>query len=777
MARPSPRLPWLLGGLLTLAALLALRAARTGAEPPAAPAPGAPAALAPFLTTWCAACHGSEAPEAGLDLLRLSTGPLTLEGAVRLLAVRERVRSGEMPPAGGERPAPEALAAFVGALDAVLLAADRDLPVDPGRVTVRRLSRFEYGRTVKHLLDLDVEPGDGFPADDLAYGFDNVGDVLSVSPLHLEKYAEAAEDIVRRALWLEDPDHPAVRRYEAESMTSSLGERSLQGTLAFFAMNGRVTQAVDLPRDGEYLLRAVVFGQQAGAEPCRLEFLVDGARVGLADVPETRARPGTKEVRLALAGGRRVVGVGFVNDFWDPSHPDPAQRDRNLAIDRVELVGPVDRREPPASHRRLFAADPRKGTPRARATAILRDLASRAWRRPASGEELKRLTDLVEAQVAAGRRFEEAVGLALAAVLVSPSFLFRLEPGATGGAGGAPKDLDGYALATRLSYLLWSSLPDDALFTAAQKGRLSDPKVLRAEAQRLLADPRASALAENFAVQWLELRNLASATPDPERFPGFEALRPALRREAELLFDTVRREGRDVRELLTADFTFLNGPLAAHYGIPGVEGEALRRVTLPDARRGGVLGLAGVLTVTSNPTRTSPVKRGKWVLENVLDAPARPPLPGVDSLDETQVTRSAASLRERLEAHRAQPQCATCHDRMDALGFALERYDAVGRWRDTDEGGTVDARGTLPDGRALDGPEALKRALASDDALVRCLLKKLFVFALGRAPEPRDQLALFALSRRLAAQPRVTLDDLLLALIDLPAFRQRRPGA
>lgn len=760
--------------LLLLAGPLALRAVRAAGEPPQ-PAPVA-ASLGAFLGTWCATCHGGATPQAGLDVGPLGAGPLTLEAALRLLSVRGRVLAGEMPPAGGERPAPEAVAGFVRALDEALLAADRALPVDPGRVTVRRLSRFEYGRTVKHLLELDFEPGAGFPADDLAYGFDNVGDVLSVSPLHLEKYADAAEELARRAIWLEDPDHPEVRRFEAEAMTSSLGERSLQGSLAFFATNGRVTQAVDLPRDGEYLLRAQVFGQQAGPEPCRIEFLVDERRVGGADVPETRTRPATKEVRVALTAGRHVVGVAFVNDFWDPQNPDPQQRDRNLAIDAVELVGPVDRREPPLSHKRLFASDPRRGAPRARAAPILKELASRAWRRPASAEEVKRLTDLVDGAVAQGRRFEQGVGLALAAVLVSPAFLFRLEPGAAAGAGGAPRDLDGFALATRLSYLLWSSLPDDALFAAAQRGRLGDPQVLLAQARRMLADPRASALAENFAVQWLELRNLVAATPDPERFPGFDGLRGALRREAELLFDHVRREGRDVRDLLSAGYTFLNGPLAAHYGIGGVEGEAFRQVTLPDARRGGVLSLGGVLTVTSSPTRTSPVKRGKWVLENVLDAPVRPPLPGVDSLDEAQVTQSAATLREKLEAHRAKPECAVCHDRMDALGFALERYDAVGRWRESDAGAPVDARGTLPDGRALDGPEALKRALTGDEAFVRCLLKKLFTFALGRTPAPRDQLALFALSRRLAAEPRTTVDDLLLAIIQLPAFRQRRPG-
>lgn len=777
--------------VVTAVLLLALAAGWAWAgDPPAPPGPLAPPgpprspARAPawaqvgpaFLARWCATCHAGEKPEAGLDLGALALDPPRLEVLTRLLEVRQRVVAAEMPPAGGERPTADEVRGFVAALDGVLTAGDAALPPDPGRVLVRRLSRFEYGRTVKHLLALDYEAGAAFPADDLAYGFDNVGDVLSVSPLLLEKYADAAAEIARRAVWLEDPDHPPVRRFEAEGMTSSLGAESQRGDGAGLFSNGSVTVRVDLPRDGEYLLRARAFGQQAGPDPCRMAFLVDQKPLATVDVPETRAAPAVKEHRLRLTAGAHEVGVAFTNDHYRPSDPDPTQRDRNLVVDWVEVVGPVDRLEVPASHRRLFAKDPGKGPPKARATPILRDLVPRAWRRPVTAEEVSRLAALVQGAVDRGQRFEEGVGLALQAVLVSPHFLFRLEPGAATGAGGSPRDLDGYAIATRLSYFLWSSLPDEPLLAEAARGRLSDPEVLAAQAKRMLADAKAWALAENFAVQWLELRNLATASPDPERFPGFDALRVPMRREAEYLFGEVLRERRDVRDLLAPDFTYLNAPLAAHYGIPGVEGEVFRKVALTAGGRGGVLTLAGVLTVTSNPTRTSPVKRGKWVLENVLDAPPRPPLPGVDSLDETAVVRSAASLRERLETHRAKPECAVCHARMDALGFALERYDPIGRRREQDEGGPVDARGLLPDGRALDGPEALRAALRDDAAFLRCLAKKLFTFALGRTPTPRDALALFARVAALEGS-RVTLEDLVVAIVRMEAFRQRRPGA
>ncbi len=748
-------------------------------EPPPQP-PVAPPTFAldakPFLDTHCAVCHSGASPEGGLDLAGFTVDPPSLRDVGRLLDLRRRVVAAEMPPLTSERPPAEAIARFVAWADLALVAADRALPSDPGRVTVRRLSRFEYGRTMKHLLDLDFEPGAGFPADDLGYGFDNIGDVLTMSPLLLEKYADAAEEIARRAVWLEDPKNPVVRRLEAEGMVSSIGVESLQGDRVNLFSPGNVTAFVTLPRDGDYLLRARVFGQQAGPEPARMAFLVDEARRAPLDVPETQAAPGVREERLRLTAGRHQVGAAFTNDYYRPESPDPTQRDRNLVVDWLEVVGPVDVLPPPASHARLLAKDPgAKSSVKVRAAAVVKDLASRAWRRPASGDEVKRLVTLVEGAVGAGKRFEEGLGLALQAVLVSPHFLFRLEPGAATGTGGTSKDLDGHTLATRLSYFLWSSLPDEALTALATRGKLTDPQALEAEARRMLADPRSKALAENFAVQWLELRNLSALAPDPQRFPGFERLREPLRREAELVFDAVLREKRDLRELLTARFTFVNGALAAHYGLPAVEGEELRRVELLDERRGGILALGGVLAVTSNPTRTSPVKRGKWVLENVLDAPPRPPPPGADSLDEAAATASAATLREKLEIHRQNPECATCHTRMDALGFALERYDAVGRLREEEGGRPVDTRGLLPDGRAVDGLATLRTALLDDHAFLRCLARKLFTFALGRAPTPRDEIALFALAEGLPRE-KPTLEDLILAVVRSEAFRKRRPG-
>jgi len=679
-----------------------------------------------------------------------------------------------MPPTEMPQPDDKERAGVLDALDRSILAGAKALPADPGRVTVRRLSRVEYANTIRDLLALDFEPTDSFPADDLGYGFDNIGDVLSLSPLLLEKYADAAEAIALRAVHLE-PDTPPVRRFQAETMeVSSEQSGRPQGDVFNLWSNGELTQLVDAPRDGDYILRAYVYGQQAGPDPARMDFVVDGKTVRSLDVPETYEQPATPTIELRLTQGRHTVGVAFTNDYYKPDDPDPQQRDRNMHFDWVELEGPVDKRPAPESHIRLFAKDPGKGKTARRAQPVLEDLCGRAWRRPATTAEVKRLTRLVTSHVEAGASFEAGVQLALRAALVSPYFLFRLEPGDATGKKGTARPLRDYALATRLSYFLWSSMPDDELFALAKRRKLREPDVLAQQVERMLADPKASSLATNFAVQWLELRNLVDAQPDPERFPGFnDVLREAMRRESELFFEAIVREERDVREIVDADFTFLNGPLAKHYGIAGVEGPAFRRVKLEGKRRGGVLSHASVLTVTSNPTRTSPVKRGKWVLENFLDAATPPPPPGADALDEDRVAQSAGSLREQLEIHRANPECAVCHDRMDALGFALENYDAVGKWRDVDDGKPIDTSGLLPGDRKLKGAADLKSILREDRAYLRCLTKKLFTFAVGRNPTPADELAIYALAASLP-QERVTMKQIILRIVGLPAFRMRK---
>ena len=746
-----------------------------GAKPPG-DGPQHARDLAPLLASYCLGCHTGPQPEGEVALDSLADETKARSRWKVLRAVREKLGNGEMPPATEKQPTASERASAVAWIDAALRAAPvtpggTTEPTVPGRVVLRRLTRVEYVNTVRDLLGVDVVADTDFPADDLGYGFDGVGDVLSVSPLLLEKYARAAERIADEAIVTDDPSARKPRRFEAEAPPRIAGAAPRDGTwLSMFAPSALSVQFT-AAREGTYLLRTRAYGDQAGGEPARLGWTVDGKPAGDVDVPATRAAPAEYETPVRLARGAHTVVASFVNDYYKPDEPDPKDRDRNLVLDWIEIAGPVEAAALPASHRRIFATDPGRGDAVARARAVLRPLASRAWRRQVEDVELARLAKFAADAASRGASFEKGIALALQAVLVSPHFVFRVEPGADGRA------MNGYEVATRLSYFLWSSLPDETLTDAAKRGDLSKPGGVDAQVRRMLRDPRASALATNFAAQWLELRNLEVVAPDPARFPAFdEDLRVAMRAETEMFFEAVLREGRDLRELLTADWTFLNERLAKHYGVPGVRGPAMRRVALGDVRPGGLLAQASFLTVTSNPTRTSPVKRGKWILDHLLASPPPPPTPGTDSFAGGDESLRAASIRVQMERHRQDPKCATCHVRMDVLGLALEHFDAVGAWRAKDGAFDIDATGTLPDGRKVDGVEGLRSVLADGDAFVRALAKKLFVHAVGRGPVADDGPAF---DRLVASLPkdRRTLEDVLLGVARMDAFRSRGADA
>lgn len=730
----------------------------------------------PVLRASCVSCHGGPKPKGDFDL-----APAVEQGAKGLdaagwRAVRARVAAHEMPPpaAKGAPLSPDARARFVAWIDAdrkAAAAAPGGAPADPGRPTLRRLARREYAAALRDLLGVDVAADEALPPDDLGYGFDNVGAALTLPTVAFEKYAAVAERAAAEAIVDEDPSQPPTTRFEAENMDCELKPSNQNGFRVLYS-NAAATSKFVAPRDGDYVLRARVCGDQAGPELPRVTFVVDGRAVGAHDVRETRREPKAYEIKTRLKKGARVVGASFTNDYFDEKHPDKTKRDRNLAVDWVDVVGPVDRLVPPPGHVAIFRGDDPRRPPEERAKKLLPPLLLRLWRRPATGEEVARLASVVAGAAKDGGRFAGGMRLALAAALTSPHFLFRIERDLPGSPPIRP--LDGFELATRLSFFLWGSAPDDRLLARAAEKRAWDEADVAAEAERMLDDARASSLAEDFATQWLELRNLAEAAPDPRRYALFdEPLRAAMRREAELFFDAVLRERRSAWELLDADFTFVNEPLAKLYGVPGVRGPEFRRVALTNRRRGGVVGMAGVHTVTANPTRTSPVKRGKWLLENLLDAPPPPPPPGVGAFEEGKEPLAAATLRERMEKHRADPSCASCHVRMDALGFAMENYDPVGGWRDADGGAPVDATGALPDGRKIRGPVELKAVLRADDAFLRALTKKLLTYAVGRGLEESDESAVLAL---VAALPkdRPTLRDLVLGVVRLEAFRFRR---
>jgi hypothetical protein len=717
--------------------------------------------VAPLLKRWCFECHAGAKTENGLDLAKLAAAPKHGDASDAWRDVRRMLRRREMPPKKAPQPPEADVAKILGWIDGVACAPAAG-DVDPGRVTLRRLSRGEYRRTVFDLLGVDFDSETKLPADDVTLGFDNVGDAMSLPPALLEKYLAAAEEIAPKAVV-----DPAAETKLAQRMAPEK-----EPWLKFYA-DGSAGMPMEFPRDGEYVIRTRAFGEQSGPDPVRMAFRVFGAVQKIVDVKAVRDAPQVYEARLFVPAGKRRASVAFVNEYSHVGNPDVKDlKPRFLYVEWIEVEGPVDPTPLPQAQRRAFGDDAKRPRDRAFAKEVVRRLADRAFRRPATDEEVERLADVVELATKRGASFERGVQLALTAVLVSPHFLFRVETDPTPDA--AAHDLTDWELATRLSYFVWSSMPDDRLFAAAAKGELRDAEKLAGEAKRLLRDPRASALTTNFAAQWLELRRLDSVAPDPDRFPLFdEALRTAMRRETELFVDALVREGRPLREFLDADFTFADERLARHYGLAGVKGDAFQRVKLPPGGRGGLLSHASILTLTSNPTRTSPVKRGKFILSEILGEPPAPPPPGVGTFDESEAAGRTATLRQRLERHRTDPQCAVCHVKMDALGFALENFDAVGAWREKDGPLPVDAVGTLPDGRTIDGPKELRASLVADDAFVRCLAEKLLVYALGRAPTPEDGRALDRLVG-CSAGLDATFADLVVGIVRTDGFRRRR---
>ena len=583
----------------------------------ARPVPGFAEAGVPFLQKHCVGCHSGSKPEAGLSLAQFRDDASVAKQRDRWKTVIGMVETGGMPPEGEPQPTADERDAFLRAVRGVFERAARDAKPDPGRVTMRRLNRTEYRNTIRDLIGVDFDPTEDFPSDDIGHGFDNIGDVLTMSPVLMERYLAAAESIMQRAI-------------VAESASARPAEHAAAGALL------------------------------------------------AADKPQAEQ---TREV--------------------------------------------------------------------------LRRFATRAYRRPATSDEVERLAGLAESAVSGGQSWEAGLQLAMQAVLCSPKFLFRAELDDRPDSPDV-RPLDEYQLASRLSYFLWSTMPDEALTDLAAKNQLRAN--LDAQVNRMLQDPKSESLVENFALQWLQLKRLDSFAPDPQRFPQFSnRLRSSMLEETKRFFASVMREDRSILDLLDADYTFLNERLARHYGIvdtqgtragqkpvrPGgqpIRGDDFVRVALADSERGGLLTQASVLTVTSNPTRTSPVKRGRWVLEQILGTPPPPPPPNVPLLPEGEQAELTGSLRQRFEQHRSNPVCANCHARMDPIGFAFENYDAVGAFRTKDGAFDIDPAGQLPDGRSFQSWAELKPILKEQkDLFARCLSEKMLIYALGRGLEYYDQ--------------------------------------
>jgi len=696
--------------------------------------------VAPVLNQTCTPCHNQQMASGGMNITGF-TKPASIQqdraGWERIL---DKVRKGEMPPKGIPKPATlDAAMAFV---NAEFEKADRNTKPDPGRVTARRLNRAEYTNTIRDLLGVEFRAEKSFPTDDLGNGFDNIGEVLTVSPLLMERYLQAAGRISTRALGLDTlPKKPLeLELAYKDRRVERVDHSTIQGV-------GRI------PFDGEYVVRFGLQGERGkDAAPVVLAFYVDGKMVQSMEV-ETKPSglvyfdPYSEEqMKVVLSEGEHTFRASFLKDDFVAKLTDRELYDRkkNKFVDSMKFIGPYPTETEKPSRKAILVCDPNTGGAPC-IDKILGTLARRAYRRPVSKAEVASLAKFVGTAKAEGQTTEQGLQLAIQAMLMSPNFLFRIEkdPGPDVSKAHPITDLE---LASRLSYFLWSSMPDEELLALAETNKLRGPGVLDAQVKRMLADPRSAAISDNFAGQWLELRNLDVVKPDPQKFPEFNTdLRDAMKKETSLFFDYILRENRPLADFLNARYTFLNERLAKFYGIADVTGPEFRRVDLATDQRGGILSQASVLTVSSYPSRTSVVIRGKYILNNILNSPPPPPPPDVPALDETAVG-ATASLRQQMEKHRADAICASCHNKMDPLGFALENYDGIGKWRTMDGKFPVDSSGSLPNGKTFATPAEMREVMKSQlPEFARGMTEKMMTYSMGRG---------------LAAYDRRTIDEI-----------------
>lgn len=713
-----------------------------------------------LIDQYCTNCHNVDDKVAGLTLDTLSLDRISDHADIWEKVVK-KLRGGMMPPLGQPKPDKAGVESLIALLETSLDRAGLAKP-NPGKSSIHRLNRTEYGNAVRDLLDIDVDVAELLPPDDESNGFDNMADVLRLSPSLVEQYLAASRKI--SSLAVGDPGTlPITQTYRIppdRSQTDHVEGLPL-GT------RGGILIKQNFPLDAEYDVNVVllrnVLGYMPGLEwPHQLEVSVDGERVflvpvgGVEDNQMSDANFATAaesidqrtKTRLPLKAGPHAIGVTFLRK--DSAESDePLQlhtRDHDLqnmngipSVDHVDVTGPFKATgsgDTP-SRRRILTCGIADETACAR--KIISTLARRAYRQPLVDADV---APIVEFYTRARKKgsFESGIESALQVILTSPRFLFRAETDPAGIAPGANFKVGDIDLASRLSFFLWSSIPDEELLGLAEKGRLKDAAVLDAQVQRMLADPRSQAMVNNFAGQWLFLRNLQSARPDGPTFPNFDDnLRQAYRKETEMLFESIMRENRSVVDLLTANYTFVNERLAKQYGIPNVYGSQFRRVTLSDPARYGLLGQGSILTVTSYPNRTSPVLRGKWILENIMGTPPPAPPANVPPLKENEDGAKPRSVRELMEQHRANPACATCHSVMDPLGFSLENFDATGEWRKKDFSGPIDPSGQLADGTKVNGPVSLREALMKHpEQFVNTMTEKMLTYALGRGLEYYD---------------------------------------
>ena len=737
--------------------------------------------IQPFFKQYCFDCHGADTQEAGLELNRETSLAEILQNRKAWDKVYQHVKIGAMPPSSADQPKPEEREKVVAWLDHSLHFVDCTGGADPGRVTIRRLNRAEYNNTIRDLVGVDFDPAKDFPADDVGYGFDNIGDVLSVQPLLVEKYLNAAEQIAERAIPTTSPDG-IDRTLTGQQLKPSnkVTVNPLPNDAVILITACSVSTDLDIARSGEYIVEirsgATPFKPNTGG--AKMEVRLDGKKLREIEVNATRDKTQTNSLMMDLTKGKHELVLAFTNDEY--AQEKGKTFDRNLIVERLRITGPKFTPDDlPPLQRALVAHRPSGNTGyEDAARKNLKPLLRRAFRRPVNDGEVEPFVRFAKLAQDRKESFERAMQIALQAVLVSPQFLFRIEDPAA--SGPAPRAISDHELAVRLSYFLWSSMPDDALFQLADQGQLHKDEVLTAQVDRMLADPRSLALVENFAGQWLALRKLFSeeVSPDPDQFPEFNnQLRIDMATETKLFFGSILKENRSLVDLIEAKYSFVNERLAKLYGLPNVQGDEFRRVEFTDGRHAGVLTQASVLTLTSYPTRTSPVKRGEWILANILGDSPPPPPPVVPALEETQKSNPNLPFRQQLELHRKDPGCAACHNLMDDLGFGFENFDAIGRWREKDGEHPIDSSGTLPSGQKFQGPMELVTILkARQGEFAHCLSEKMLTYALGRGLEYYDKCAVDAIVKDVESD-QFRLTALIKGVVKSDPFRKRRGEA
>jgi mono/diheme cytochrome c family protein len=828
--KPSPhRNRWMAWSASLLAASVALFAAGDGS-------PSYEKTVQPFLSKNCYMCHSAETASGDLNLQQYKSASALGQDRDRWEKLLGKLKAGEMPPPGMPRPDAAELKAVIAWIEGEFARIDASAKPDPGRVTAHRLNRTEYNNTVRDLLGVDLDPANDFPQDDAVYGFDDIANALTVSPLLMEKYLAAAEKVTRTAIFGPDLKStpvrfapPIPRRQEGANplvITAPWPYTADDYDVTGISVQGAYHLTYKIPADGTYLLRMTTTNvRPPGSEPEMLDLYIDGKIVHSFEVPEVvtqtnekvptameyewKATAGPHEFICALP--RMFEGLPASFKGPNPSHkvvpagrggiqlpPLPAdatpeqiaQREailkrieaRNSKFDGIsmsdfEIVGPSSYKKGPSAEslRKIYTCGHLDGNHQPGCERkIISSMAERAFRRPVTTDEVNDFVSVYSSARTRGRSFDQGIALATEAILVSPDFLFRIEKSAPVKNADAVQPVGEFELASRLSYFLWSTMPDDELMRAAKQGTLRKPEVLEAQVRRMLSDPKAHALAENFAGQWLEIRRLESVHPDRDRFPDFDDyLRDSMLQETQRFFENIVSENRSILDFIDGQYSFLNEKLARFYGIKGVKGPEFRKVDLTGTGRTGILTQASVLTVSSYGNRTSPVLRGKWILENLLNTPPPPPPPDVPALEEEAIG-ATVSMRQQLEKHRANAVCASCHSRMDPLGFSLENYDATGSFRTMDGKFPIDNSGVLPDGRKFEGALGLKAILDSNPkAFAQCLAEKMLIYALGRGVTPADRTTVQQIADALAAN-QYRFSSLVLGIVKSAPFQMQR---